>query len=48
MVRIQKSISLDEKTWKIIDELRDTIPRSRFVAKILKSELQNTKNMVTM
>jgi hypothetical protein len=42
-MQIQKSISLDEKTWNTIDELRNTVPRSRFVAKLINSGLENTE-----
>jgi len=38
-MQIQKSISLDVNTWKLIDELRVAIPRSRYVAKILADGL---------
>ena len=39
MSQIQKSISLDEKTWEKIDRIRLDLPRSRFVSKIISKEL---------
>ena len=41
-MQIQKSISLDEKTWSLIDEKRNAIPRSRYVAKLITSGLDMT------
>ena len=40
-MKIQKSISLDGNTWELIDELRVSIPRSRFVAKIIADKIQS-------
>ncbi|MDH3611248.1 MAG: hypothetical protein OEM79_05745 [Nitrosopumilus sp.] len=39
MMKIQKSISLEEKTWKLIDELRISIPRSKYVGEFIDNEL---------
>jgi len=46
MSQIQKSISLNENTWKQIDNLKGAITRSRFVAKIIAdglTELDETR-----
>ena len=39
MSQIQKSISLNEQIWQKIDRIRQDLPRSRFVAKIIAKEL---------
>ena len=39
MSQIQKSISLNENTWKQIDNLKGAITRSRYVAKIIAEGL---------
>ena len=38
-MKIQKLISMDEKIWKTIDEIRNHVPRSTFVSEILSTEL---------
>jgi len=42
-MQLQKSISLDYKIWEQIDILREAIPRSRFVAKIIAERLKNSE-----
>jgi metal-responsive CopG/Arc/MetJ family transcriptional regulator len=44
MSQIQKSISLDEKIWEKIDQIRDDLPRSRFVARIITERLQTLED----
>lgn len=39
MPRTQRSISLDERIWYKIEKLRGSLPRSRFVGKIISNEL---------
>jgi len=39
MSQIQKSISLDENTWEMVDKQRGDITRSRFVSKIIAEGL---------
>ena len=42
-MKIQKSISMDEKIWKTIDEIRNSVPRSAFVSKLISDELKFQK-----
>ena len=44
MSQIQKSISLNENTWKQIDNLKGAITRSRFVAKFVADGLTKLEN----
>lgn len=46
MSQIQKSISLDEKTWEKIDRLRIDLPRSRFVARIIAKNLKDSEGNI--
>ena len=46
MSQIQKSISLDEHTWKLIDKLRIDLPRSRFVARIIARSFKDSEGSV--
>ncbi len=46
MSQIQKSISLNENTWKQIDKQKGDITRSRFVAKIIADRLRESKQKV--
>jgi len=38
--QIQKSISLNQRTWVKIEKMRKGLPRSRFVAKIIADGLK--------
>jgi len=44
MSQIQKSISLNENTWKQIDKQKGDITRSRFVAKIIAEGIKKIEN----
>ncbi len=46
MSQIQKSISLNEKTWEKIDRLRLDLPRSRFVSRIIAKSLNDPEDSV--
>jgi len=39
-MQTQKSISLSEKTWSVIDNLRGNVPRSKFVDEIIAGGLE--------
>ena len=43
-MNIQKSISLNDKTWEKIDKLRVSLPRSKFVGRIIEEELRALEN----
>lgn len=40
-MKIQKSISMEEKIWKTIDEIRNRVPRSTYVSKIISEQIKS-------
>ncbi len=42
-MKIQKSITLDQRQWSKIDKIRGNVPRSAFLQKLVDNALGNTR-----